>query len=266
MKKLIVAVLLVLVMAVPAMAKDIISLPAVTNGQSMFKDISRDLGLALSYYPLSPAQSLAGSLIPFGFDAGLEVTAVQLDTTKDYWKVMGGDAPKMLPIPKLHAQVGVKIPFVPLIPPIDIGVVYSMIPTTKIKLTGGELKVGITDDGILMPAIAVRGAMTTLSGLEDQIDLSTKSLDVSISKKFLLLTPYAGYGIVKITSTPKNAAAVAGVVAPNGTVLIPGLKKEDITEGKMFAGLKFSLGLINFVAEIDKSAVTAYSFRANLSF
>lgn len=263
MKKIITVVLLVFVITVPALAKDIVTLPNdLPNGQAMFKDISRDLGLALSYYPLSPAQSLAGNLIPFGFDAGVEVTAVQLDTTKDYWKAMGADAPGTLPIPKLHIQAGFKIPLVPFIPPIDIGVIYSKIPTTEIALTGGEVKIGILEDGLVMPAVALRGSMTKLSGLEKTIEISTQQFDLSVSKKFLLLTPYAGYGMVMITSTPKDAAAVAGQPA----IGIPGLTKEEITESKLFAGLKFSLGLINFVAEYAQSAVTAYSFRANVSF
>jgi len=266
MKKIIITALLVFVMALPAMAKDLINLPNPSvYSQTTFDDLSRELGLAFSYYPLSPAQSLAGSLIPFGFDAGVEVTAVKLDRTAPHWKLMGTDAPDSLYIPKLHIQVGFKLPFVPFIPPIDLGVVYAQIPTTDIKLTGGEVKIGITEDGLLMPAIALRGAMTKLSGLEKIMELSTTSLDISISKKFLLVTPYLGYGIVKITNTPLDPTATTDLIV-NGVVLAKGLTKAELTEDKIFAGLKFSLGLINLVAEVDKSTIMAYSLRLNLSF
>lgn len=263
MKKIVVALLLVLLFAMPAAAADLVKLPTPdVFSQETFKDLSTDLGLALSYYPLSPAGSLAGALIPFGFDAGIEVTAVQLDTSKPQWKLMkdaGADVPGTLPIPKLHVQAGVKIPF---IPPIDLGVIYSQIPTTEISLVGGEVKVGILQDGLVTPAVALRYSMTQLSGLEDTLELSTQQFDLSISKKFLLVTPYLGYAIVNITSTPKDPAATTDIPALG----VKGLKEETITENKLFAGLKLSLGLINIVAQVDKAAVTAYSARFNVSF
>ena len=265
MKKIVVAVLLVLLSAMPAAAADLVVLPSPnTFNQENFKDLSTDLGLAISYFPLSPAGSLAGSLIPFGFDAGVEVTAVQLDTNKDHWKLMdaaGAEVPATLPIPKLHVQAGVKIPF---IPPIDLGVIYSKIPTTEITLVGGEVKVGILEDGIVVPAVALRYSMTQLSGLEDTIELSTQQFDLSVSKKFLLVTPYLGYAIVNITSTPKDATATTDFTLAG--VTYPGLKEETITANKLFVGAKLSLGLINFVAQVDKAAVTAYSLRFNVSF
>jgi len=268
MKKIIITALLVLVMAVPAMASDLITLPnPATYSQATFKDLSKDLGFAISYFPLSPAQSLAGNLIPFGFDAGLEVTAVQLDTKKPQWQLMkdaGATVPSYLPIPKLHVQAGFKLPFVPLIPPIDLGVVYSMVPGTKITLLGGEVKIGLLEDGIIMPAVALRGSFTKLGGLDKTIDMSTQQLDISVSKKFLLLTPYIGYGVLQIKSTPKDPVATTNVTV--GPVTYKGLTEEKFTEGKLFAGLKLSLGLINFVFEYDKATVAAYSFRANVSF
>ncbi len=264
MKKLVVGMLLLLLFSVPAFAKDLVVLPT-TFDQATFKDLSTDLGLAISYYPLEPAGSLAGTVIPFGFDAGLEVTAVQLDTKKPQWALMkaagGMDVPSTLPIPKLHVQAGFKIPF---LPPIDLGVVYSKIPTTSVSITGGEVKVGLLEDGIVMPAVALRASMTKLAGLEKTIDLSTQQVDLSVSKKFLILTPYLGYGIVKIKSTPKDPNVI--VPHTSGGITIPGLTAENITKNKLFGGLKLSLGLINFVLEVDKSAVTAYSGRFNVSF
>jgi len=247
MKKVVVAVLLLVAVAVPAMAKTEITLPA-GYGQQEFKDLSRDLGLAISYVPLAPAEPL-GNVLP-GFDAGVEVTAVQLDTNQTYWKaveaVSGDKIPSTLPFPKLHIQVGL-----PVIP-IDLGFVYSTVPTTNIKYMGGEIKYAIIKGGVVWPALAVRGAYTKLSGVED-LDISTKSLDLSISKGFLMFTPYAGYGKVWIDSKANSPLVT--------------LNEEKIDENKGFVGCKFTFfPLLNLVVEADFAKVKSYSARLNLHF
>lgn len=49
--------------------------------QEEFKDLSEEMGLALSYLPLSPAESL-GIL---GIDIGVEVTAANIREDHSYW-------------------------------------------------------------------------------------------------------------------------------------------------------------------------------------
>lgn len=247
MKKLITAVLFVLVMAVPAMAKTDITVPA-GFGQEQFKNLSRDIGLAISYMPLAPAEPLGG-VLPH-IDLGVEMTGVKLDTNQQYWKdvqaVSGNKIPSMLPLPKLHVQVGL-----PVIP-IDLGVVYSSVPGTNIKYTGGEIKWAVMKGGVALPAIAIRGAFTKLSGVDD-LDISTKSADISISKGILMFTPYAGYGMVWIDSKEKSSLVT--------------LKDESITEPKVFVGCKFTFfPLMNLVVEADFAEVKAYSARLNLHF
>jgi hypothetical protein len=244
MKKIFMAVLLLLIMAAPAMAKVTFDLHAVS--QDDFKNLSRDLGLAISYMPLAPAEPLGG-VLP-GFDIGVEVTGVSIDKNASYFKnavTNPSDLPSTIPEAKAHVQVG--LPVVP----IDLGIVYGTAPDTDVKLIGYELKWAILKGSTVSPAVAIRGAYTKLSGV-DVLDISTKSLDVSISKGFTMLTPYAGIGEVWITSEAKNVPI--------------SLKKEDIAETKGFVGLKLGLGLVNFVAEADFAAVNAYSLRMNLHF
>lgn len=206
--------------------------------QSQFKDFSKEAGFALSYFPMAPAEPL-GIL---GFDIGVEITAVDINDSKSYWSDQA-DFPAMLPIPKLHAQKG--LPF-----GIDIGAIYSKVPNSNISLFGGELKWAFLKGGITMPAVALRGTYTKLNGV-DNLDLNTMGYDISISKGFLMFTPYAGVGQVKIESKPKN---------------VPLLEKESITETKYFAGLKASLGLLNAVAEADFAEVPAYSLKVGVGF
>lgn len=254
MKKVALALLIMVLFAVPAMAKTTIVFP--TGGsytQDMFKSLSTELGLATSYVPLAPAEPLGG-LLP-GLDAGVEMTAVKISKDDPFWKLaaQGAQLPDYLPLPKLHIQVG--LPVVP----IDLGFIYSEVPNTDIKLMGGELKYAILKGGVVMPAVAIRGTYTKLSGI-DVLDMETKSLDLSISKGFLIFTPYAGVGQVWITSTPKGVAAAA---LPTGA----GLKKEDISQTKSFVGAKITFfPLMNLVAEADFAKVNAYSLRLNIHF
>ncbi len=249
MKKLIIALLLLLAMALPALAATDITLPP-TFTQDQFKNLSRDIGLAISYVPLAPAEPL-GNTLP-GFDIGVEATVVNIDTNKDYWKAIetfvGQNISNSVPIPKLHVQVG--LPIVP----IDLGFVYADVPSTNIKYMGGEIKYAILRGSTVSPALALRGAYTKLSGVPD-IDLSTQSLDVSISKGFAMFTPYAGYGMVWIASKEKSP------------LIVPPLNDENLSEPKGYVGCKITFfPLMNMVAEADFAKVSSYSLRLNLHF
>src|SRR4030067_3846550 len=208
--------------------------------QKDFKDLSKEIGFGLSYFPMAPAEPLC----LLGFDIAVEATPLDINEDKPYWKNMG-DFPGMLPIPRLHVQKG--LPF-----GIDVGAIYSSIPSTNISLWGGEVKWAFLKGSIATPAVALRGTYTKLNGV-DNLDLNTMGYDISISKGFAILTPYAGVGQVNIESDPKN---------------IPGnlLKKESITETKYFAGLRGSLGLINMGAEADFAEVPAYSLKLGIGF
>jgi hypothetical protein len=252
MKKYVLAVLLVLVMAVPAMAKTDITFPS-TFTQDQFKSFSADMGMAISYQALSPAAPLGGTLP--GFDAGVEASVVKLDKSASYYSSIksavtasGKDFPNSLVFPRVHVQVGF-----PVIP-VDLGVSYTSVPNSEIKLVGYEIKYAVIKGGLVMPAVAIRGAYTKLSGLKE-LDLSTKSLDLSISKGILIFTPYAGIGEVWITSQ-----------AHTGTPLIP-LETENITKSKFFVGTKVKVfPFVNLVVQGDFSNVKEYSARLNVNF
>jgi len=242
MKKILFAILMVCIMAAPAAAKVTFVLPST---QDDFKNLSRDLGLAISYMPLAPAEPLG---FP-GFDIGVEATGVSIDKNASYLKnsvTNPNDLPSYIPEAKAHAQVG--LPVVP----IDLGIVYGTAPSTDVKLVGYEIKWAFLRGSTVAPAVAIRGAYTKLSGI-NVLDIETKSLDLSISKGFAMFTPYAGIGEVWITSKPKGSIPL-------------GIEKADLTETKGFVGAKLSLGLINFVAEADFAKVNAYSLRMNLHF
>ena len=224
----------------PSFAAEISALQALA--QAEFKVLSEDLGSAFSYKPVTPAEPLGIT----GFDIGLVVTGTDMEKSSAAWtKATGGDTISTLPIPKLHVAKGLPLN-------LDIAAFYSKVPTTNISLFGAELRYAILEGGISMPAVAIRGALTKLSGVT-QLSLDTKSLDISISKGFAMFTPYAGVGQVWVNST----ASVAG----SGDVTLD----ESFTQSKLFAGGNLNLGLINMALEADKTG-SAKSYSVKLGF
>lgn len=212
-------------------------------GQPEFRALSEDLGSALSYKPVTPAAPLGIT----GFDIGIEVTSTNMAKSSQYWSsITGGNALNSLVIPKLHIAKG--LPF-----GIDIAGFYSKVPTTNISLTGAELRYAILDGGAATPAVAIRGAFTKLSGV-NQLSFGTKSLDISISKGFLMFTPYAGVGQVWVDSSSNVLSNATGTTF-----------SEKFTQGKVFAGANFNFGLFNLAAEVDKTGA-ARSISAKMGF
>ncbi|NOY84825.1 MAG: hypothetical protein GXO96_08405 [Nitrospirae bacterium] len=206
--------------------------------QPLFENFSKEIGLAISYLPMAPAEPLG----VLGFDIGIEVTVINID--KGLWRnVITDNPPDTLVLPRIHLQKGLPFGF-------DIGASYTKLPSSNIKVIGGELKWAVVSGNAALPAIAIRGSYTTLSGVDD-LDLETMGADISISKGFLFVTPYAGYGQVWITSEANPRF---------------NMQKEKISVAKPFVGAKISLALINFVFEADFGDLPMYTARFNVGF
>lgn len=228
MKKLL-ALLCLLGITQPAAAASISTLGLLN--QSEFRILSEDLGAALSYKPVTPAAALGTT----GFDMGIEVTQTNTSKSAQIWSkaTNGGSSISKLYAPKLHIAKGLPLG-------IDVAAFYSRIPSTNISLVGAELRYAIVDGGIATPAVAIRGSYTRLGGV-DQLALSTRGLDISISKGFTVFTPYAGIGQVWTNSTA-NVAGAGGVTLA-----------EKFSQGKVFIGANLNLGTTNLAAELDKT-------------
>jgi hypothetical protein len=221
--------------SLPAVASNIDNLKALS--QPEFRALSEDLGAALSYKPLTPTTPLGIT----GFDVGLAVTATKIKNSDLLQRAGAGDH-STLPVPSLRLNKGLPLD-------IDVGLMVGAVPGTNIRLYGGELRYAIVSGGAALPAIGIRGSYTKLTGV-DQLDFNTKGLDLSISKGFLMFTPYAGVGKVWAASTP------------NG---IPGLSKESLSLNKVFVGANLNFGLTNLAFEGDRTG-KATSYGAKLGF
>ncbi len=199
-----------------------------TLSQAEFRLLSEDLAAATSYKGLTPAEPL-GIL---GFDIGAELTDTTLENAAVMQKACGCSDDHLI-IPKLHLHKGLPMGF-------DVGLMYASTGKPDVSLTGLELRYANIEGGMAMPAVATRLTWSQLDGV-DEMDLETMGIEVSISKGFAMLTPYAGVGQNWVDVTPKSTAAAAGLLA------------EDFEQTKYFVGLNFNLGFINFDFEADKT-------------
>jgi hypothetical protein len=220
--------------AQPVWAANNVNLGNFAGGQAAFRAFSEDLGAALSYKPITPPTPLGIT----GFDLGLEVTSTKIRNLD----IATNSSMNNLVVPKLHIYKGLPLN-------IDVGAFYSAVPTTNIKFYGGELRYAILEGGVALPAVGIRGALTKLTGV-DQLGLTTKSLDISVSKGFAIFTPYAGIGRVWVDSTPDAAT---------------GLTNETFQQGKIYVGGNLNFGVANVALEYDKTG-SAPSYSAKLGF
>lgn len=208
--------------------------------QSEFRQLSEDLGAAASSKVYTPSAPLGIT----GFDLAVNLTATSMQHHDIIQRASSSSVPSTFPLVQVRAMKG--LPW-----DIDVGASYVYVPGTDIKVFGGEVRYAIVSGGIVMPAVSLRGSYTRMSGI-DQLDLDTKGVDISVSKQILLVTPYAGAGYVHVTSTPKGVA---------------GLGEERFGYPKLFAGVRASLGVVAFTAEVDKTGDTlSYGVRFGIGF
>lgn len=226
-------------LAVPVLAAD--DLDRLQNlGQAQFRLLSEDLGAALSYKAVVPAEPLGTT----GFDIGVGASTTRLESINAYSQAFSGNAPERLVVPKVYVQKG--LPF-----GIDLGAFLAGVPDSNIKLWGAELRYAIVKGGPATPAVAVRGSYSSLQGVS-QLKLDNTGLDLSVSKGFAFFTPYLGAGKVWTRSSPDA-----------GT----GLQGANFDQNKVFVGLNVNLGFVNIAAEGDKTGdANSYSLKFGWRF
>ena len=115
----------------PTQADTQIALPS-GFAQSYFHDLSKEIGLAVSYVPMEPAAPL-GIL---GFDVGVEASFVNIHNSDPYWTQVTNSPPSTLIVPKLHINKGLPAG-------IDLGLIYSSVPSSNISMIGGDIKLSL---------------------------------------------------------------------------------------------------------------------------
>lgn len=207
--------------------------------QSQFRSVAKDIAATLDYKALGPAES--GGIT--GFSLGAFATYAPT-TDKDAWAAVTGEDLDGIGMVGVAANKG--LPF-----NIDIGAFYSQVPKTDAKLFGGEVRWAVLPGGVATPAVAIRGSYTTLSG-EDTLEYDAYAFDVSVSKGFAFVTPYAGagYSFGSVSTDPAL-----------------GYEDEDVNQAKFFLGARVSLGFLQLTPEYTRTGKTdAFSLRTSIGF
>jgi len=195
---------------------------------------------ATHYKGLTSAETL-GIL---GFDVAVELSSTSID--KDLFdQATDGDYDyDTLLIPRIHAHKG--LPF-----GVDLGAFVSQVPTTDLNIFGGEIRLAVIEGDFATPAVGVRVSYSQTQG-SPELEVSNAAIDISISKGFLFVTPYAGAGLVRTSSKPQAAQS--------------NLFDEEFDMEKLFVGLNVNLGF-NLGVEADRTGgLMSYSAKAGIRF
>lgn len=220
----------------PAGAAGFDSLGALS--QSQFQVLTEHLGAATHFRPIAPAETLG----VLGADVSLALSSTEVDET--LFALSGDDMEfDALFTPRLHAQKG--LPF-----RLDIGALAAIVTETDATLVGVELRLGLVEGGVGTPAVSLRAGYSRLQGITE-LEVDNYVLELAISKGILMLTPYAGVGMVRTEAR-----------AP----LEDSLEDVSVDQRKAFAGLNLNLG-VNVGLEADRTGDhTTYSAKLGVRF
>lgn len=243
MKRILSLLVLLALCATPALAgKFDLDFPS-TLANDTFNDIVKEGGMLVAYRGIAPAEPQGIT----GFDVGVEVSAIKLDT--EQWdQVMSGDAPSYIGVPKLHVRKG--LPF-----GIDLGASYAAVPASNIKALGGEVQLALLEGSTVTPALSVRGHYSQLLGVDD-LDLQAYGADALISKGFLMFTPYVGAGVVRVD----------GKYAGDDPTLQTMLEDQQETLPRVFGGVQVAIALLRLTVDAEFSEIPVYTAKLSLGW
>lgn len=188
------------------------------------RQMSEDLAAATSYKALGPAEAFGLIGTGIGAFAGYMAT-----DDEDAWQRASGKRVGDITTAGLRARKGLPLG-------IDVSAFYADVIDTDGALFGGALQYALWKGGVATPGVALRLGYSQLTGVDD-FDYDTWSVDATVSKGFAMLTPYAGVGYVTGELDPSDASIDA----------------ERVNNGRFFAGLRLSLGLIDITPEIEQN-------------
>ena len=242
MKRILTLLLLVTLFSAPALAgKYDVDLTNLTP--SNFNDLVKEAGTVIAYRGVAPAEPQG--IFP-GFDIGIEASFVKIDNTLWEEVLESNDVPSYLPVPRVHVRKGLPLGF-------DLGASYAMVPSSNIKVIGGELQYAIMDGSAALPALALRGHYSTLLGVDD-LDLETYGADAVLSKGFLFLTPYVGVGVLRSD----------GEYTGNEPSL-QNLDESETTQ-RVFGGVQIAMALLRITLDAEYSEVPVYTAKVSLGW
>jgi len=194
---------------------------------SQFKSYAESLSASQSHKVLTRGNSGATAL-----DFRVDLLATKLERHSFLEKYTTKDSPDTLYIPRFNINTGQGDGW-------NASAFYSSVPQSAIEIYGGEVRYSLLTNEPFLPVVRVRGMYSQLTGAEDMLVTST-GLELSFSKGFSGITPYAGFGTTRV----------------DGDYALDGYTSR-LTHNKYFMGLQFDLGLMRLSAETEQTGDTA---------
>lgn len=207
--------------------------------QSDFRSVVEDIAATLNAKSLSPAET--GGISGFAIAPYVSYVPTQ---DSDAWGRLVGESFNEIGIVGGIVEKGLPFGF-------QAGGSYGWVPGGDGRILGLNLKYELIKGSIATPAVSVRASYTKLSGI-DQLEYDSRGVDVSISKGFGPLTPYAGAGYVWSDFEITDAR-------------IP-LQDEAVEEVRFFVGMRLS-AVFGITPEYERVGdVDAFNLRIGLAF
>jgi len=197
-----------------------------------FKYASEAIGAVISYRPIAPPQPQGLT----GFDVGLSMTSSSLSYKgAAALETANGNLYLDDAVQTYRLDIHKGLPF-----DVDVGAYFANVPGLGIDVRGLEARYALLAGDFATPTISLRGGYTYATNSDD-ISINARSLDVSISKGFAMLTPYAGIGYVWVDSDGRGDASH---------------QHSSPELNKYYAGINMGLGLANLAFETDITGST----------
>ncbi len=218
--------------------------PSLTQAQ--WRTFVEQVGAIASFKSLSSAEPLG----TMKFSIGIDRSSSPVDQHNPAWintfvhpdeDCPLGDA---ISIPTLRARMGVS-------DNMDIGANWTTAPNANYGLVGGEIRYRLSAGSEQLPAIAVRGSATILTGVSD-FDLNIYSAEAMASKNIAMFTPYVGF---------RENLAIGSETTPKVD-----LNRESVWIAQGYAGLSYSVWMLNLTAEYDVSTVNTFAVLLGFKF
>ncbi|MGQ7845030.1 hypothetical protein ACUNV4_11175 [Granulosicoccus sp. 3-233] len=216
------------------------SLGALGNlDQTRFEELAENLGAATHYKSVTPAEGLG----IIGFDVGFSLSSSDIDSELFDDASEGSFDASDFNLARVQVHKG--LPF-----GLDIGASIARGIDNDATVLGAELRYALLDGGIVSPAVGLRASYSQMEGIDD-LDVNNAALELSISKGFLVLTPYAGIGIVRTKADPAAET---------------GLMEESVDLEKLYVGLTINLGLAVTLEADQTGDINTYTAKAGIRF
>jgi hypothetical protein len=208
--------------------------------QSQWHTFTKQAGAIISFKSLASAETLG----KMKFNVAIDKSSTPVDQHNPAWintfthpdeNCPLGD---VIALPTIRARLGVT-------DNMDVGGYWTVAPGANYGAVGGEIKYAFLHESKKSPAAAVRGSVSILTGVPD-FNFNVYSVDLLASKKITMLTPYVGIKESLASGTETTSKV--------------NLNRENVFITQGYAGVAYSIWMLNLAAEYNVSFVNTFAF------